>query len=200
MALKEFCEESMPMQGLYYTICSLPHLYFGATPPLTAAAFLALCEIEASPESMSTLVAISLLPPRTRSPLPAIERWYGWESGLRLELARLRATAGHGQVDLNPWPAEDIPFAQRDLADRAVAQESPAEAEDLLDLARWRFLMELESAHNFGLPKLGLYFLKLQLLERRARFNQAAGLELRRAILNRVHLPAAATSLAGLER
>ena len=178
------------MQGCYYTICSLPYLSFGDSPPLTTTAFLSLCEIEVSPKSMPILTAISLLPPRTTPPLAAIKRWYGWERQLRQELARIRAAAGHGRIDFSPEAGEEISFAQKNLAARAVALESPAEAEDLLDQARWQLLSELEKAHNFGLPKLGLYFLKLQLLERRALFSQTAGQKLRREILNRVGLPA----------
>jgi len=178
------------MQGCYYTVCSLPSLSFAAPPPLTAPAFLSLCEIEVCRESMRILNAVSLLPPRTTPPLSAIERWYGWERRLRQELARIRAATKLSGSSFKIRPGSETSFSRKNLAARAMALESPAEAENLLDLSRWRFLSELETANHFGLQKLGLYFLKLQLLERRALFSQATGQKIRLEILNRVALPA----------
>ena len=181
----------MSIQGYYYTICSLPSPSFTNPPPLTTTAFLSLCEIEVCHKDMHTLKTISLLPSDTPPPLPSIGRWYEWEQQLRQELAIIRAAAVAklGWGDFKIKIREESSFPQKDLAAMAIAMESPSEAEDLLDLARWQFLSELETVNYFGLQKLSLYFLKLQLLKRRAMFSQPAGQKVRQEILNRVHLP-----------
>lgn len=175
------------MPGCYYTICSLPHLSFTASPPpLSSSAFLSTCGIELSRLDMSAMRSITLLPPADFSDSPpCIESWYNGERQLRLELARLRAVrlgrpnfVSQGSVS---------PFFKK-IARQVMAFESPWQAEELLDLSRWQILNELEAEYDSGLPRLAVYFLKLQLLERRARFNQQAGQKLRREIVNRITL------------
>lgn len=172
------------MQGYYYTICSLPHLAFTTSPPpLSSITFLPLCEIELGPEDMSVISSITLLPPAAMpNTLPlVIKRWYSWERQLRQELARQRA-ARLGRKDFISQTATG-PFIKK-IARQAMALESPWEADKMIDLARWQILNELAAEDNFGLPHLAVYFLKLQLIERRALFNRQAGQRLRRKIIN----------------
>ncbi len=178
------------MQGYYYTISSLPHLSFTASPPplSTSLTFLPLCEIELDRTDMTILRSISLQPPAPQpsSTPPLIERWYNWERMLRQGLAKRRAAKLNRKYHL-PQPYTSSFF--NTICQQAMALESPSEAENLLDQARWQLLTELASEHNFGLPTLGVYFLKLQLLEHRTHFNQHTGQQLRQKILNQITLP-----------
>ncbi|NOX25196.1 MAG: DUF2764 family protein, partial [Deltaproteobacteria bacterium] len=144
------------------------------------------CEIELSRSDMSVISSITLQPPAGFSNSPSfIESWYSGERQLRLELARLRA-ARLGRSNFVSQGSVS-PFFKK-IARQAMAFESPWQAEELLDLSRWQILNELETEHDSGLPRLAVYFLKLQLLERRALFNQQAGQKLRREIVNRITL------------
>lgn len=175
------------MQGCYYTICSLPHLSFSATPPpLSGINFLAFCEIELSSKNMGLISSITLLPPVVvPNTLPSvIKRWYSAERQLRLELARRRAVRLGRQDFISQTAAS--PFIKK-TARQAMALDSPWDADKILDLARWQVLNELTAEDDFGLPYLAVYFLKLQLLERRASFNQQAGQRLRQAIIKQIN-------------
>ncbi|MFW8602312.1 DUF2764 family protein [Desulfobacterota bacterium M19] len=133
---------------------------------------------------MSVIRSITLLPPVDFSNSPSFtESWYSGERQLRLELARLRAARLGRQNFVSQFSVS--PFFKK-IARQAMAFESPWQAEELLDLSRWQILNEMETEHDSGLPRLAVYFLKLQLLERRALFNKQAGQKLRREIINRI--------------
>jgi hypothetical protein len=71
--------------------------------------------------------------------------------------------------------AETIDPEAARAARMAMETESPREADELLDRARWRWLNEFEALHFFDLERLVIHALKLQLLERRWQFNKEAG-------------------------
>ena len=64
-----------------------------------------------------------------------------------------------------------------EIAREAAAQESPLAAEELLNRARWSFLDDLEVGCFFTIEKLIIYYLRLQILERKSLFNKEAGTE-----------------------
>ena len=61
---------------------------------------------------------------------------------------------------------------------QAPGTESPLQAEEALNLARWGYLDQLEAGHYFDIDKLVVYVLRLQLLERKARFDEQKGREM----------------------
>ncbi len=100
--------------------------------------------------------------------------WLNWESRLRDELVRSRAQKL--EVDGARYLSE-APYATGvyDAAREAVGAASPLEGEEILDRARWRYLEELETGHFFDVARLIVYYLKLQLLERRSLFERERG-------------------------
>jgi hypothetical protein len=77
----------------------------------------------------------------------------------------------------------------QNIARDACTAATPLEAEIMLDRARWEYLENLEAGHYFDLGKLIIYYLQLQLLQRRSRLikekGQAAFAEIYSAITAR---------------
>jgi hypothetical protein len=69
-------------------------------------------------------------------------------------------------------------LAPQAVAREAYAQDSPLQAEDTLNRARWGYLDELEVGHYFDIEKILVYALRLQVLARKALFDADRGREL----------------------
>ena len=105
--------------------------------------------------------------------------WYATESALRNELARVRASRlGVDESKYLSDIAVPVWLSAGDLESRvseAMAQESPLRAEQILDDYRWHTLDQLAIGHYFDIDILIIYYLKLQILRRRAAMNREAG-------------------------
>ena len=161
--------------GYYYLVASLPRLQFGAAPPLTRGQFLSRCAGQVSAAHYRILAEVELFQTRpARTGLALLDRWYEGERALRNALARERAkrlgvtAAGHLR-DCRPDPR------LAEIARQLLALDSPLAADEELDRVRWRVLEELAFGHYFDVETLVVYLLKLRILERRARFDAAAG-------------------------
>lgn len=161
--------------GYYYLVASLPSLKFGAAPPLSCGQFLSRCAGQVSAADHRALAEVELLQTRpAKTGLALLDRWSEREHALRNALANERAkrpgvTAAESLRDFRPDPRLAA------MARRLLALDSPLAADEELDRARWRFLEELAFGHYFDLETLVVYLLKLRILERRARFDPAAG-------------------------
>ena len=104
---------------------------------------------------------------------------------LNLTLANLRA-ADHKRPVVGEVPP-DVPRAEA-MAKAVFEMDDPLEAESTMDRARWGVLDEMVGLDYFGVNNVFAYLLKLQLLERRLRFDAVKGAanyrELYNAILN----------------
>jgi len=104
---------------------------------------------------------------------------------LNLTLANLRA-AELGRPSPGE-PPHDVPRAEA-MAKTVFEMDDPLEAESTMDRARWGVLDEMVGLDYFGVNNVFAYLLKLQLLERRLRFDAVKGAanyrELYNAILN----------------
>ena len=170
----------------YYTINSLPHLSFDRPLPISREEFFARTQSELNTEEMETLRSVRLYQTEPeKESISVLEQWYNWERGLRNRFALLRAT----KLGLDPRTyvrqGDDDESAAR-LADEIFQIESPIDAEQALDKARWDFLDELQTSHHFDLEKLIIYYLKLQLLERKSLFNEEKGRERLEALTGQV--------------
>jgi len=107
------------------------------------------------------------------------------ERVLHLTLANHRA-AEHKRPPVGEVPP-DVPRAEA-LAKALFVMEDPLEAAITLDRARWGVLDEMVGMDYFGVNNIFSYLLKLQLLERKQRFDAVKGAanyrELYNAILN----------------
>ena len=161
--------------GYYFLVASLPHLKFGAAPPLTREQFLDRCAGQVSAAQDRMLAGVQLFQTRpAKTGLALLDRWHEHERALRNALVierakRLGVTAAGHLRDFQPDPR----LAK--IARQLLALDSPLAADEELDRARWRLLEDLAFGHYFDLETLVVYLLKLRILERRACFDAAAG-------------------------
>ncbi|MFH1281149.1 MAG: DUF2764 family protein [Candidatus Omnitrophota bacterium] len=102
-----------------------------------------------------------------------LKKWITFEVALRNELVRARAS--RQKVDpLKFIRFPDFPDTQiRHIALAAYRSASILEGEKILDEARWNFLESLSSGHYFDFDSLLIYALKLRILERWEKIQQA---------------------------
>lgn len=153
------------MGEYYYTVASLPMLTLNQEPPITVDYFLDTCSYTMSDSDFDTL-SKSVSTPGDKAVHPIVEAWYNWERSLRNELVKMRAQKTN--MDSEKYLREgESTTGVFDAAREAFAAANPKIAEEILNSARWRFLDELEASHNFDLTKLIVYYLKLQVAERK---------------------------------
>jgi hypothetical protein len=161
----------------YYFLAQLPSLAYGQQPPMTSGQFRALCAENLDKEDLNLLPRCTLSFSGEKEPALKsggfIDDWTRWNRTLTLHLARYRAQALKREVSLPEAPA--VPVSAEGAAKNAVTQESPLEAELILDKARWDELSELEGIEPFSVNKIFAYLLKLELMERRRAFNAEKG-------------------------
>jgi len=168
-----------------YFIASLPMLHFPGKPPFSYGDFLASCGGLIPEAERRILEGIPRLfagvPAYPRQ--PTLEKWAAFESALRNELVRLRCQ--QKKIEARHFMRGDTQ-AEPDYAQAAASAVkfiSPLEAEFHLDQVRWFYLEELSFAHYFDFDFLVVYALKLLILERWERFNQADKMKLLEAAL-----------------
>jgi hypothetical protein len=142
---------------------------------MTESEFLYACESTVAEKDFETLKASLLIPVQGAAVTnPVLKSWYDWENTLRSELVKLRAakkgTDAEKYISDNPGEAGVV-----EIAREAFNQNSPLDGEKILDQARWDYLDMLEAGHMFDIGKLIIYYLKLQLLNRRAVLNKDKG-------------------------
>ncbi|MBN2049116.1 MAG: DUF2764 family protein [Spirochaetales bacterium] len=166
------------MGQYYFAVGSLPMLFYGGNTGPDRETFLRICEENCTKKDYILLSQASLTPreeKRTRSTV--INGWNAWETALRNELVLLRGK-GKGKDSGKEVRESDAFYTDvADLAREAYSQDSPFQAEELLNHARWQRLEELEAGHHFDMEKLLVYYLKLQLNERKASFSKETGKE-----------------------
>jgi hypothetical protein len=106
----------------------------------------------------------------------ASEHYWEWEKSLKNELVKLRSKSMN--VDEKDYirPGDTL-FGVPEIAQSAMKIESPLEAENFLNRARWSALNELGTGHYFDFHALAIYYLQLQLLERKQLFDAEKGFE-----------------------
>lgn len=187
------------MGSYYYLIGQLPNLNYAAPPPIGSARFRELCADLMPREDLLLLDRCALDPPAllASSGSPLIDAWTLWERTLRVNLARLRALRIRRDPSFLPEaPAEPLDAVA--AAKGAVALESPLEAEQFLDRARWAVLDASAGFEYFSRDTAYAYLLKLLLLERKSLFRQEEGFAEYQAIYASV-MEAAPTSTASGE-
>lgn len=172
------------MSQYYYLVASLPMLTFGMKMPFSYTNFLEQCKEGLNFHDMALIKRVKIGPfEDTEDPSPILREWKRFDTTLRNELARCRASKkskdvstyirGEGYLD---------PFVSS-FAHWACKCDSPLEAEISLDRFRWDRIEELGKWHYFDIGYLVTYSLKLQILERWERINKADGAEvLQRAL------------------
>ena len=152
-------------------------LFYKEDLPISRQAFLEMCGIELVDDDYRLIENASIrsldgVGPTCR----ALDAWREWEGTLRNELVNVRAqTKGYeAEKYLREGPEA---FGVERTAREAAGDSSPLAAEHTMNRARWSFLDELEVGHHFDMEKLVIYFLKFQILERKASFDKEKGKE-----------------------
>ena len=158
----------------YYTVSSLPMLFFDSEKFMSQEEFFECCETTISEKDFNTLKSAAVLPELNPNNNCVLSKWNSWENSLRDELVKLRA-AKKG-IDADKYAGGNAgESGVFELARDAFNASSPLEAETLLNKGRWEYLEMLESGHIFDLGKLIIYYLQLQILERKSQINHEKG-------------------------
>ena len=158
----------------YYLIASLPYLSFQKPQSISIPEFSSRCSSYLNKKDFDAVLSIIAGDPnKAARSLKTVIDWLSWDLAIRGSLAGLRA------ADLGRSVAEEgDKGAKREILDLATdifGAASPIDADEMLDLARWRMLESLEHGHYFNMEWLALYCLKLKIAERRAGFDLQTG-------------------------
>jgi hypothetical protein len=174
------------LSNYYYVVAALPLLHFDKKAAVSVDYFLDFCCGHLKPDDYTLLIRADFQNFSDTFPQAKVYMQYRtWEVALRNELVRLRAAKI--EQDAIPYlrPGIEI-FSLRTLARKAFEESSPLKGEEILNKARWDYLEELETGHFFDIQKLVIYHLKLQLLNRKACFQDELGKENYTAFLRHV--------------
>lgn len=152
--------------------------------PFSETELLDLCQRYLSAADFSQLRESSLSPESPESP-GICSAYQQWERSLRNDLVSLRAA----EQSLNPedYIRESVPvLGTSALAAEAMSKNSPLEAELFLDACRWSVIDGLAVGHFFDIEFLQSYKMKLQILERRSKFDEESGFAAYRDLYARV--------------
>lgn len=161
----------------YYLTASLPYLIYGRSPHTSVEDFLLLCQSHLSKTDFRILKKITASDIVEKVPLTSIfnkrtnkliSKWIQWEKGLRNGLVKLRSEKSglsgdefiRKETSLHPVTPEP------GLIKSIFEAESPLTARNIMDKARWNHIEKLEYGHYFGIEKIILYALKLQILNK----------------------------------
>ncbi len=165
------------MNRYYYTVASLPMLFYEEDLSLSIPTLLEMSVIDLADEDYRLIENAGMRDLDGGDPTcQALEAWRAWEGTLRNELVKVRAQTKGYEAEKYVREGPEA-FGVERVAREAAGDSSPLAGEDTLNRARWAFLDDLETGHHFDMEKLVVYFLKLQLLERKALFNTEKGTE-----------------------
>lgn len=161
----------------YYLIAQLPSLDAvneNMPLPITEERFLELCDRFLGKRAAAEIKSLTLAPAldQVKSSSVLVHAFNEGEKALRLALAKVRATKNKKPFDLGDIQVSDELIK---VAEAAVEQESPLDAEKYLSDYRLSFLETLKPVDAFSEEFVFYYGLKLKLLLRIRRFDTAKG-------------------------
>ena len=158
----------------YYTVSSLPMIFYDSEKFMTEEEFFECCETTITAKDLQILKSAAAIPGEESAKNPVLEKWDNWEKSLRNELVKLRAgKRGHDSEKYLKGGAVEPGLLE--VAREAFSAQSPLDGEIILNRARWEYLEMLESGHFFDLGKLIIYYLQLKILHRKEQINKEKG-------------------------
>ena len=159
----------------YYLISSLPGITLDASPELSLDAFRSLCADHLSQGDGLALTCVLDLEAAQAPTHPFAASWGARETQLRNAAVRLRAAKR--QQDAGSFLRDHTGFdvGLEEGVEEAFNQPHPLARERALDQIRWQVLDELAGTDPFGSGAVLAYGVKLQIAERWADMDQAAG-------------------------
>ncbi len=163
----------------YYLIAQLPSLdglSENSPVPIADEEFLELCRQFLSKKAMAEIEKITLSPSLNfdKSSSALINAWNENERNFRVALAKERAEKMNKTLDFDGGA---VPIEVARVASSAVEIENPLEAEKFLLDYRLKFLEELRPIDSFSNDFIAYYAVKLKLLLRIRKFDEAKGKE-----------------------
>ncbi len=164
------------MSQYYFVVASLPFLPYETDKFPASGTFLQFCKEQLTQIDYKLLKSAVEEHFLSETKCDCLNRYRRWEISLRNELVRLRAQERGEEHEnyIRQYKGSDLLEVQ-EIARNAFSQDSPLTAEDILNRARWDYMDQLEMGHYFNIEKLIIYYLRLQLLERKALFNREQG-------------------------
>ncbi|MBN2652292.1 MAG: hypothetical protein JXR63_07910 [Spirochaetales bacterium] len=161
----------------YYASASLPLLIFGKQSQISEEYFLEICKSNLSESDYSVVTACKFpefLPEYSKNSVATA--YWDFERNLRNELAKMRADKF--EIDYISYIREGAtnPFVM-ETAFNAIKQDSPYEAEKILDQSRWDTIENLSVNCFADLNFFASYYIKLQICLRQDSFNLEKGKE-----------------------
>ena len=167
----------MSNRNYYYFVASLPSINYGEKPPISSEEFREQCYALLNPEDAELIRYCRYDAPMAVETVQStgsefIALFLARERTLILNLAYLRA--GKLKRPSPGDPPHDVPRAEA-VAKAAFEMEDPLEATIYIDRARWGALDAMVGLDIFGVNNIFAFLMKLQLMERRQRFNAEKG-------------------------
>ena len=163
----------MPDQYIYL-LASLPMLQFDEKPSFGYDRFLELCRGLVAEEEMRLLELIATDGIFDYAgPCKAVRRWRDFETMLRNELVKIRASRKHVDPEAYLRRSGTSDMELNHIAIKAHRAPSILESEKILDRARWTALDDLAAGHYFDLDCLVAYAGKLLIAAKRQKVKDA---------------------------
>lgn len=155
------------MSKYYYLVASLPYLRFDAAEiPIEKKIFLDECKKWLSPPELDMLNSATIGYGEVKGQETGIvKNWKTFNAGLIESLAKERSGGAQN----------NNAYMQADLVKDVFVQGTPLLMEKRTEQIRWQYLDDNEKYYFFDLNTLIIYYLKLQILERLARFDKDEG-------------------------
>ena len=167
----------MQDRNYYYFGATLPSVTYDDNPPMSSEEFRELCCDHLHEDDAALLQYCCYDPKLTVETEQAtasdfIDYLLIWERTLNLNLAFLRA--GKLKRPSPQDPPHDVLRAE-EAAKAAFEMDDPLEATLHIDRSRWEALDDMVGVDTFGVNNIYAYLMRLQLLERRQRFDAERG-------------------------
>lgn len=154
------------MDKYYYLVSQLPVLFFDRENPINIDQFLEEAEKWLSSKDYARLTSVHLTGEIPQKVPSVFALFLETDREFRRELALWRQSKREGWE----YKPQSFPLS-------LVKEGNPLEVEKKLLKQSWVILEEQEKDHHFDLGILILYYLKLQILEKLAIFNEETGMK-----------------------
>ena len=161
----------------YYFIASLPHVNYGDKPPFASAEFTERCVNYLSSRDVNLIHYCSYDPKLSLETVASTGSSFIDFILLRERVMNMTLASLRGAKLNRPFNGEvshDLPRAEA-VAKTAFEMDDPLDAALFIDRGRWGVLDEMVGVNFFSANNVFAYFFKLQLLERKQRFDIQKG-------------------------
>jgi len=159
----------------YYFGALLPALTMQGPAPMSFADFVMLCNTHLPPADQQAVSQLSSPTPVEYPANDLIADWSNSETQLRNAVTRIRATRTEKDATQFLKTHQSFSTSIEKGATDAFTKSTPLQREMALDAIRWEFLDEHAGLDQFATRAILAYGLKLQIVERWAGLDDAAG-------------------------